>query len=74
MNTQPQTPPAQQATSGRLRTPRPSKRRAFTALFLIEMWERFGYYGMQVLVVIFTIEYLGFPDAAPISPGVHSRR
>jgi POT family proton-dependent oligopeptide transporter len=40
----------------------PSKARAFSALFLIEMWERFGYYGMQVLLVIFMIEYLGFPD------------
>jgi POT family proton-dependent oligopeptide transporter len=41
----------------------PSKARAFSALFLIEMWERFGFYGMQVLLVIFMIEYLGFPDA-----------
>jgi POT family proton-dependent oligopeptide transporter len=40
----------------------PSKARAFSALFLIEMWERFGYYGMQVLLVLFMIEYLGFPD------------
>lgn len=66
MNTQPQTDarrpgsatsPAA-APSGAV----PSKRRAFGALFLIEMWERFGYYGMQVLIVIFTIEYLGFAD------------
>ncbi|HEU4617893.1 MAG TPA: oligopeptide:H+ symporter [Gammaproteobacteria bacterium] len=41
----------------------PSKARAFSALFLIEMWERFGFYGMQVLLVIFMIEYLGFEDA-----------
>ena len=41
----------------------PSQTRAFTVLFLIEMWERFGYYGMQVLLVIFMIEYLGFADA-----------
>lgn len=40
----------------------PSKARAFSALFLIEMWERFGYYGMQVLLVLFMIEYLGFAD------------
>ena len=40
----------------------PSKKRAFSALFLIEMWERFGFYGMQVLLVIFMIEYLGFQD------------
>lgn len=38
------------------------KRRAFVALFMIEMWERFGFYGMQVLIVVFTINYLGFQD------------
>jgi len=27
------------------------------------MWERFGYYGMQVLLVVFMVEYLGFPEA-----------
>jgi POT family proton-dependent oligopeptide transporter len=41
----------------------PSRARAFSALFLIEMWERFGYYGMQVLLVVFMIEYLHFTDA-----------
>ncbi|MGH8141623.1 MAG: peptide MFS transporter, partial [Steroidobacteraceae bacterium] len=41
----------------------PSRARAFSALFLIEMWERFGYYGMQVLLVVFMIEYLHFADA-----------
>ncbi|MGC2460686.1 MAG: oligopeptide:H+ symporter [Steroidobacteraceae bacterium] len=41
----------------------PSRTRAFSTLFLIEMWERFGYYGMQVLLVVFMIEYLGFADA-----------
>lgn len=40
----------------------PSKTRAFSALFLIEMWERFGFYGMQVLLVVFMIEYLGFGE------------
>jgi proton-dependent oligopeptide transporter, POT family len=65
MNTQPQTEAARQPLSGRAAAAPgsvPSKSRAFWTLFLIEMWERFGYYGMQVLVVIFTIEYLGFAD------------
>jgi POT family proton-dependent oligopeptide transporter len=66
MNTQPQTEAARQpSTTGQAATARgslPSRSRAFWTLFLIEMWERFGYYGMQVLVVIFTIEYLGFAD------------
>jgi POT family proton-dependent oligopeptide transporter len=43
-------------------TPPPSRTRAFSTLFLIEMWERFGYYGMQVLVVIFMADYVGFSD------------
>jgi proton-dependent oligopeptide transporter, POT family len=41
----------------------PSRTRAFSALFLLEMWERFGYYGMTVLLVVFMIEYLHFPEA-----------
>ncbi|HEY7929554.1 MAG TPA: oligopeptide:H+ symporter [Steroidobacteraceae bacterium] len=41
----------------------PSRSRVFSTLFLIEMWERFGYYGMQVLLVVFMVEFLGFPEA-----------
>lgn len=40
----------------------PSQTRSFTALFLIEMWERFGYYGMQALIVYYMVQKLGFPD------------
>ncbi len=36
--------------------------RGFTCLFLIEMWERFGFYGMQILIVIFLIQFMGFHD------------
>src|SRR5579871_3118687 len=36
--------------------------RAFTTLFLIEMWERFGFYGMQVLMVTYMMKRLGFID------------
>jgi proton-dependent oligopeptide transporter, POT family len=44
-------------------TPEPvSRTRSFTTVFLIEMWERFGYYGMQVLIVYYMVERLGFPD------------
>ncbi|MGH8220770.1 MAG: peptide MFS transporter [Steroidobacteraceae bacterium] len=35
---------------------------AFSTIFLIEMWERFGYYGMQVLMVTYMIKKLGFED------------
>jgi POT family proton-dependent oligopeptide transporter len=36
--------------------------RAFSTLFLIEMWERFGFYGMQVLMVTYMMKKLGFID------------
>ncbi|MCP4179071.1 MAG: MFS transporter [bacterium] len=35
----------------------------FSLIFMVEMWERFGYYGMQALIVIFFIKHLGFSDA-----------
>jgi proton-dependent oligopeptide transporter, POT family len=39
-----------------------SQTRAFTTVFLIEMWERFGFYGMQVLMVTYMMKKLGFID------------
>ena len=43
-------------------TPPVSQTRAFSTIFLIEMWERFGFYGMQVLMVTYMIKKLGFED------------
>ncbi len=40
----------------------PSKTKSFTTIFLIEMWERFGYYGMQALIVYYMVQRLGFSD------------
>jgi POT family proton-dependent oligopeptide transporter len=40
----------------------PAQTRAFTTVFLIEMWERFGFYGMQVLMVTYMMKRLGFID------------
>ncbi|WP_459624367.1 peptide MFS transporter [Burkholderia sp. 3C] len=40
-----------------------SKTRSFATVFLIEMWERFGYYGMVALMVLFMVEKLGFDDS-----------
>ncbi|CAN7629254.1 oligopeptide:H+ symporter [Trinickia sp. LjRoot230] len=37
--------------------------RSFATVFLIEMWERFGYYGMAALLVLFMIEQTGFTDS-----------
>lgn len=40
-----------------------SQMRSFSTVFLIEMWERFGYYGMAALLVLFMVDKLGFADA-----------
>jgi proton-dependent oligopeptide transporter, POT family len=39
-----------------------SQTRAFTTIFLIEMWERFGFYGMQALIVYYMVQRLEFAD------------
>ncbi len=39
-----------------------TRRRAFTALFLVEMWERFGYYGMTAVVLLYMVQRLGYTD------------
>ncbi|MGC1547052.1 MAG: oligopeptide:H+ symporter, partial [Rhodanobacter sp.] len=39
-----------------------SQTRSFSTVFLIEMWERFGFYGMQVLMVTYMMKKLGFVD------------
>lgn len=36
--------------------------RSFLTIALIELWERFGYYGMQALIVYFMVQRLGFDD------------
>ena len=38
-------------------------RKAFLVLFFIEIWERFGYYGMASLMVLYMVERLGIVDA-----------
>src|SRR5690349_19907974 len=39
-----------------------SQTRSFSTVFLIDMWERFGFYGMQVLMVTYMMKKLGFVD------------
>lgn len=36
--------------------------RAFYLIFFIEIWERFGFYGVQALLVLFMVQYLKFSD------------
>ena len=43
-------------------TARSSQTKSFSTIFLIEMWERFGYYGMQALIVYYMVQRLGFAD------------
>jgi POT family proton-dependent oligopeptide transporter len=45
------------------RNPPVSQTRSFSTVFLIEMWERFGFYGMQVLMVTYMMKKLGFVDS-----------
>jgi POT family proton-dependent oligopeptide transporter len=40
----------------------PSRTLGFVALFLVEMWERFGYYGMTAVVVLFMVQKLSYTD------------
>ncbi|EIL91077.1 MULTISPECIES: peptide MFS transporter [Rhodanobacter] len=40
-----------------------SQTKSFSTVFLIEMWERFGFYGMQVLMVTYMVKKLGFVDS-----------
>ncbi len=39
-----------------------SRKHSFATIFLIEMWERFGFYGMAALLVLFLIQRYGFSD------------
>src|SRR6185312_9543890 len=39
-----------------------SQTRSFVTIWLIELWERFGYYGMQALLVLYMVQKLKFAD------------
>jgi POT family proton-dependent oligopeptide transporter len=39
-----------------------SQAKSFSTIFLIELWERFGFYGMQALIVFYMVQRLGFDD------------
>jgi POT family proton-dependent oligopeptide transporter len=40
-----------------------SQTRSFVTIWMIELWERFGYYGMQALIVYFMVQRMGFDDS-----------
>jgi POT family proton-dependent oligopeptide transporter len=43
-------------------TSSPSQSKSFFTVFMIELWERFGFYGMQALIVFYMVQRLGFDD------------
>lgn len=43
---------------------RPIRRRAFSVVLAIELWERFGYYGMQAVLTIFMVQHLRMSDTS----------
>jgi proton-dependent oligopeptide transporter, POT family len=48
--------------------------RALTFLFATEMWERFSYYGMRALLVLYMVKYLFDPQRAATVVGLGSFR
>ena len=53
------------APTGLLQQPRP-----FFMIFFVELWERFGYYGVQGILAVFFVKQLGFsPEQAFVTFG-----
>src|SRR5437773_5818450 len=48
--------------------------RGLTYLFATEMWERFSYYGMRALLVLYMVKYLLLPGHADAVIGLASLR
>jgi POT family proton-dependent oligopeptide transporter len=48
--------------------------RALTFLFTTEMWERFSYYGMRALLVLYMVKYLFQPEHADTVIGYRTMR
>lgn len=51
------------APTGLLQQPRP-----FFMIFFVELWERFGYYGVQGILAVFFVKQLGFHRNRHLSP------
>ncbi|GAN59542.1 peptide MFS transporter [Acetobacter cibinongensis] len=41
----------------------PSRTQSFSVVLAIELWERFGFYGMQGILLLYMVQRLGFGDA-----------
>ncbi|WP_228150246.1 hypothetical protein [Klebsiella variicola] len=40
--------------------------RAFYLIFSIELWERFGYYGLQGIMAVYLVKQLGMSKRIPL--------
>ena len=52
------------SSSSAVQAPAGTRRRAFTVVLAIELWERFGYYGMQAVLTLFMVQQLRMADTA----------
>ncbi len=43
--------------------PLPQSNKAFWVLWAIELWERFGYYGVQAIITLYFVKQLGYSEA-----------
>ena len=59
--------PADIADQPRARTDLFGHPRGLTFLFATEMWERFSYYGMRALLVLYMVKYLLDPSKPAVS-------
>ncbi|OUI96549.1 peptide transporter [Acetobacter indonesiensis] len=41
----------------------PTRTQSFSVVLAIELWERFGFYGMQGILLLYMVQRLGFEDA-----------
>lgn len=57
------------APTGLLQQPRP-----FFMIFFVELWERFGYYGVQGILAVFFVKQRASLRNRPLSPSAPSRR
>lgn len=45
----------------------PSREQSFSVVFAVELWERFGYYGMQAILAVYLVQNLGMSDRAALA-------
>lgn len=41
--------------------------KAFYLIFSVELWERFGYYGLQGIMAVYLVKHLGMSEADSVT-------